>query len=260
MAYPGTMPFLNRQAVVLAVRMASALKGQICSESAFDRKCYYYPDLPKAYQITQDRHPLMNGGYLDLNTTRIRIREAHIEEDSARIVHDPSTEELNLDFNRAGIALLEIVTEADIEDAIQACEFLKKLHKIAKDLGVCNGKMEEGAFRFDANISLFKEQGAFGECVEVKNLNSFRLLEKVINYEKIRQMEIIEQGGMVAKETRTYDVKLKKTVPLRKKVSSKDYRFLPEPDLGTLRISNDEIEAYSRNEALQDSFVDQSSK
>lgn len=259
LAYPGAMPSLNYQAVVLAVRMGSALRAQICNTSAFDRKCYFYPDMPKAYQITQYRHPLIQGGYLDLDHTRIRIREAHLEEDSARTIHYPDKGEIGLDFNRAGLALLEIVTEADFCDASQASDFLKKLHRMAIDLGVSKGKMEEGSFRFDVNISIMPLTGKTQGRVEIKNLNSFRLLEKAINYEKIRQMELIENGGMVASETRSFDASLGITVPLRKKDSINDYRFLPEPDLGTLHISNDEIEAYSRNEALKDSCLEQSS-
>jgi aspartyl-tRNA(Asn)/glutamyl-tRNA(Gln) amidotransferase subunit B len=249
MAYPGSMPFFNEQALVLAVRMGSALHCDIHSESSFDRKCYYYPDLPKAYQITQYHHPLMSGGYLQLENSRIRIKEAHMEEDSARIIRNPSTAQMSLDFNRAGISLLEIVTEADITEAEQASEVLKKVYSMAKELGVSSCKMEEGAFRCDVNISVAQENGIFYERVEIKNLNSFRFVEKAINYEKIRQMELVMQGGKIVRETRTYDEKMGTTLALRKKDGPGAYRYMPEPDLGIVRISRDEIQDFSRNEA-----------
>lgn len=249
MAYPGAMPFFNEQALVLAVRMGSALHCDIHSESSFDRKCYYCSDLPKAYQITQHRHPLMSGGYLQLETSRIGIKEAHMEEDSARIIRNPATDEMSLDFNRAGMALLKIVTEADITEAAQASEFLVKVHTLAKELGVSSCKMEEGALRCDVMLSIEEEKGISGERVEIQKLNSFCMVEKAINYEKIRQMELVKQGEKVVKETRIYDEKLGKTLALRKKDGLGDFRYMPEPDLGIVRISRDEIRDYTGNDA-----------
>jgi aspartyl-tRNA(Asn)/glutamyl-tRNA(Gln) amidotransferase subunit B len=249
LAYPGTMPSLNQQAPVLAVRLGTALHCEIQSESAFDRKTCYSPDLPKAYQITQNRQPLMIGGYLDLESSRVRLRKAYLEEDSASILPNPASKLPLLDFNRAGIAMLGIVTEADMQEASQALEFLKLLQAMAIHLGVSTGIMEEGTLCFDVHISNGNENKPEGERVVIKNLKSFSYVEIAINYEKMRQMELIKNGKQICNETRVFDQKKMETVLWRNCDNSQDYRYMPEPDLGILLISRDEIRAFSGIEA-----------
>jgi aspartyl-tRNA(Asn)/glutamyl-tRNA(Gln) amidotransferase subunit B len=193
LAYPGTMPSLNHQAVSLAIRLGSAFHCEIQSKSAFDRKCFFFPDLPKAYQITQKLHPLMTGGYLDLKNSRIRLRQAYLEEDRATLLSNSSSNLSTLDFNRSGIAMLGIVTEADICEASQAFEFLQQFNTMARDLGVSSGIAEDDAFRFDVHILIANENEPEGIRVVIKNFKSFSNVEKAINYEKMRQMELIKK-------------------------------------------------------------------
>lgn len=236
--HPGTLPVLNWEAVKLATKLAMALNCRINKESYFARKNYFYPDLPKGYQITQYKRPLAEDGYIQLqNGKKIRIKRLHIEEDSGKSIH---TEEGTLiDFNRCGVPLAEIVTEPDISSPEEAIEFLQALRKIAIYTGVSDADMEKGNMRCDANLSL-KARGSseLGTKTEVKNLNSFRFLAKALKYEIERQKNLLQQGKRIVQETRGFDSKKGQTFPMRSKEEAHDYRYFPEPDLPPLILDN----------------------
>ena len=252
LALPGVLPVLNRQAVEHAIRFGLAIGATIAPASIFARKNYFYPDLPKGYQISQYEIPVVIGGQLEIVVDQqvklVQLTRAHLEEDAGKSVHEnfigPNGEPASgIDLNRAGTPLLEIVTEPVMRSAAEAVAYAKALHSLVVWLGVCDGNMQEGSFRCDANVSVRPlGQQEFGTRCEIKNLNSFRFLEEAINYEVRRQIELIEDGGSVVQETRLYDPDLQETRSMRSKEDAQDYRYFPDPDLLPLIISNIWIE------------------
>ena len=252
LALPGVLPVLNRQAVEHAIRFGLAIGAQISPRSIFARKNYFYPDLPKGYQISQYEIPVVVGGQIDIvvdgQTKVVELTRAHLEEDAGKSVHEnftgPHGEPASgIDLNRAGTPLLEIVTEPVMRSAAEAVAYAKALHSLVVWLGVCDGNMQEGSFRCDANVSVRPMgQSEFGTRCEIKNLNSFRFLEEAIQYEVRRQIELIEDGGTVIQETRLYDPDLQETRSMRSKEDAQDYRYFPDPDLLPLVIHSDWIE------------------
>ncbi|WP_286225386.1 Asp-tRNA(Asn)/Glu-tRNA(Gln) amidotransferase subunit GatB [Polynucleobacter sp. HIN7] len=252
LALPGVLPVLNRQAVEHAIRFGLAIGAQISPRSIFARKNYFYPDLPKGYQISQYEIPVVVGGQIEIvvdgQTKVVELTRAHLEEDAGKSVHEnfagPHGEPASgIDLNRAGTPLLEIVTEPVMRSAAEAVAYAKALHALVVWLGVCDGNMQEGSFRCDANVSVRPMgQSEFGTRCEIKNLNSFRFLEEAIQYEVRRQIELIEDGGTVIQETRLYDPDLQETRSMRSKEDAQDYRYFPDPDLLPLVIHSDWIE------------------
>lgn len=239
---PGVLPVINRQAVDYAIRMALAIGATIRQRSVFARKQYFYPDLPKGYQITQFDLPYCEDGSMLLESgKRINIQRIHMEEDAGKNVHAESAS--YVDLNRAGIPLLEIVSSPDLRSPEEAYEYLKKLHAIVRYLDISDGNMEEGSFRCDANVSL-RPRGAskFGTRAEIKNVNSFRNVEKAITYEILRQGDLLDSGQAVKQETRLFDAASGRTASMRSKEDSPDYRYFPDPDLGQLLIDEARIE------------------
>jgi aspartyl-tRNA(Asn)/glutamyl-tRNA(Gln) amidotransferase subunit B len=234
LGYPGALPQMNGHAVELALAAALALGCDVQERSIFARKNYFYPDLPKGYQITQYDRPLATGGSLQFTleggTRSIGIERVHLEEDAGKLMHD-SAGASRVDFNRAGIPLLEIVSRPRIASAAEAVAFATRLRQILMYTGVCDGNMEEGSLRFDANISVRRDEEPLGTRAEVKNLNSFRFLARAIDFEVARQIGVLEQGGRVAGETRLFDVVSGETRSMRSKEESHDYRYVTEPDL-----------------------------
>ncbi len=227
LAHPGTLPVVNKEAILMVIKLGLALKGEISSEFWFDRKSYFYPDLPKGYQISQYEKPIVVGGFLK----GVRIRRIHLEEDTGRLIH--YDEGLTLvDFNRAGVPLMELVTEPDIKSGKEAAAFAKELQLILRYLKISDADMEKGQMRIEANVSLNK-----GNKVELKNINSFKAGEEAINYEILRQEEILKEKGVVFQETRGWNDKEKITEVQRKKESAHDYRYFPEPDLPPFDLS-----------------------
>lgn len=250
---PGMLPVLNQQAVTFAIKAALAFHCTIARESRFDRKNYFYPDLPKGYQISQYAAPIALHGHLDIDTEdhgpqTIGITRIHMEEDAGKLIHDPVRGKSYVDLNRTGVPLIEIVSEPDIRSAKQAGAYLRKLHAILKYIDVCDGNMEEGSFRCDANISLRPQgQEAFGTRTELKNLNSFKHVEKAINYEIERQTVVLEQGKSVVQETRLWDPAKNQTFSMRGKEEAHDYRYFPDPDLVPLIVDDDWIQSVARD-------------
>jgi aspartyl-tRNA(Asn)/glutamyl-tRNA(Gln) amidotransferase subunit B len=233
---PGVLPVLNEEAVRLAVIFGMAIEANIAPYSVFARKNYFYPDLPKGYQISQMDHPIVGQGHLDIEvdgeTKRIGIIRAHLEEDAGKSLHESFHGLTGIDLNRAGTPLLEIVSEPDMRSAKEAVAYMRKLHELVRYLGICDGNMQEGSFRCDANVSVRpKGQQAFGTRAEIKNINSFKFVEKAINHEIERQIELIENGGKVVQETRLYDSVKDETRSMRSKEEANDYRYFPDPDL-----------------------------
>ncbi|MCK5098719.1 MAG: Asp-tRNA(Asn)/Glu-tRNA(Gln) amidotransferase subunit GatB, partial [Desulfobacteraceae bacterium] len=240
---PGVLPVLNKKAVSLAIKTALATNCKIAEKSRFDRKNYFYPDLPKGYQISQFAYPIAEHGFLDIEEKRIGITRIHMEEDAGKLTHDPARGKSLVDLNRTGIPLVEIVSEPDIRSAKEAGQYLRKLHQILKYTDVCDANMEKGQFRCDANISLrIKGTEKFGIRAEIKNLNSFKNVEKAINYEIERQAYILEEGGEVIQETRLWDPVKNKTNSMRGKENAHDYRYFPDPDLVPLIVDKQWIE------------------
>ncbi len=246
---PGVLPVLNGQAVVLAVRLGLGIGGNIQSRSVFARKNYFYPDLPKGYQISQYDLPIVSGGELNIvledgSEKRIGITRAHLEEDAGKSIHEGMAGVSGIDLNRAGTPLLEIVSEPDMRSAKEAVAYLKSLHNLIRYLGVSEANMQEGMFRCDVNISI-RPKGAkiFGTRTELKNLNSFRFIEQAILYEIQRQIEILEKGGKIIQETRQYDANRGITRSMRGKEEAHDYRYFPDPDLLPVEVNADLIEA-----------------
>lgn len=243
---PGALPILNDQVVEYAIRGALALKCEIHEVSSFDRKNYFYPDLPKGYQITQYFHPIATNGYIELNSgKKIRIRRIHIEEDAGKMFHSSENiaESVSslVDLNRCGIPLIEIVTEPDLEKPEEAREFMEKLRDVLRAVEICTGNMEEGALRCDANVSLVNDEGRSSSRVEVKNINSFRFVQHALEYEINRISKVMKSGGDVPMETRGWDSVNKSTVSMRSKEAENDYRYFPEPDLPVLVVSKERI-------------------
>lgn len=233
---PGVLPVLNEAAVRMAITFGLAIEAQIAPYSVFARKNYFYPDLPKGYQISQMDYPIVGKGYLDIEidgvTKRIGITRAHLEEDAGKSLHENFHGLSGIDLNRAGTPLLEIVSEPDMRSAQEAVAYMRKLHELVRYLGICDGNMQEGSFRCDANVSVRpKNHPEFGTRVEIKNINSFKFVEKAINHEVERQIEWIENGGIVIQETRLYDSVKDETRSMRSKEEANDYRYFPDPDL-----------------------------
>ena len=246
LAMPGVLPVLNKNAVDMAVKFGLAVDAKIARKSIFARKNYFYPDLPKGYQISQYELPIVFDGKLDIYVDGIKksvgITRAHLEEDAGKSIHDLYEDESAIDLNRAGTPLIEIVSEPDMRSSREAVTYLKKIHSIVKSLGISDGNMQEGSFRCDANISLRKPGDEFGTRAEIKNINSFKFVESAINYEVIRQREILESGESVIQETRLYDPKKDETRPMRSKEEANDYRYFPDPDLLPVEISQEKID------------------
>lgn len=244
LALPGSLPVLNKEAVVLAIKAGLALGCDISPIISFDRKHYFYPDLPKAYQISQNEKPVCIGGGIKLDNGKfVRFNHIHLEEDAGKLVHDPLTDQTYIDYNRGGVPLIEHVTEVDLSSADEAVEFLTKLRQtlIFADVAAC--KMEQGGMRCDVNISVKKKGDPwFGTKVEMKNLNSFKSVHRAIEYESNRQIETIERGGKISQETRKWDDEKGISFPMRDKEESKDYRYMPEPDALTLLLSVSDVE------------------
>ncbi len=237
LAYPGVLPVLNQEAVRMAVKFGLAVDATITARSVFARKNYFYPDLPKGYQISQYELPIVARGHMDIvlddgSKKRIGITRAHLEEDAGKSLHEGLGKLTGIDLNRAGTPLIEIVSEPDMRSAKEAVAYLKKVHTLVRYLEICDGNMQEGSFRCDANVSV-RRVGAdkLGTRAEIKNINSFRFVEKAINYEVARQIDVLEGGGKVVQETRLYDPDKGETRSMRSKEEANDYRYFPDPDL-----------------------------
>lgn len=245
---PGTLPVPNRQAIEFVQMAGLALNCNIRKESKFDRKNYFYPDLPKGYQISQYDQPLCEKGYLDIEGKRIGITRIHLEEDTGKLVHPKGVNYSLVDFNRAGVPLMELVTDPDIENGKEARLFCQELQQICRYLEISDADMEKGHMRCEVNISLYKEgeEKLSGTKVEVKNINSFKFVEKSIDFEIKRQTDILEKGEKVIQETRGWSEPLGETVSQRKKESAHDYRYFPDPDIPPLKFSDDYVENLKR--------------
>jgi aspartyl-tRNA(Asn)/glutamyl-tRNA(Gln) amidotransferase subunit B len=249
LGYPGVLPVLNGDAVKMAIRFGLATGSKIARRSVFARKNYFYPDLPKGYQISQYERPVVEDGSLEIvleDGTRktIGITRAHLEEDAGKSLHEDFHGLSGIDLNRAGTPLLEIVSEPDLRSAKEAVAYMKKIHTLVRYLGICDGNMQEGSFRCDANVSVRPAgQAEFGTRAEIKNLNSFRFVERAINYEVERQIDLLESGGKVVQETRLYDPDKGETRSMRSKEEANDYRYFPDPDLLPLVIGEGLIES-----------------
>jgi len=244
---PGQLPVLNREAVDKSVLTGLAINGQINLESKFDRKNYFYPDLPKGYQISQFPLPLIEHGYLMIPAAEgekmIGITRIHMEEDAGKSMHADTGNVSHIDLNRSGVPLMEIVSEPDMRSADEAVAYLKQLHQLVRFLEVSDADMEKGQFRCDANVSVRHPGDPFGTRAELKNLNSFRFIKQAIEFEVIRQIELIEDGGTVVQETRLWDSAKGESRSMRGKEEAHDYRYFPEPDLPPLRISQEDVDA-----------------
>lgn len=251
LALPGVLPVMNKGAVERAIRFGLAVGAKIAPQSVFARKNYFYPDLPKGYQISQFEDPVVQGGTISfayekdgkLETKTVNLTRAHLEEDAGKSLHEDYAGMSGIDLNRAGTPLLEIVSEPEMRSAAEAVAYAKALHALVMWLGICDGNMQEGSFRCDVNVSVRPlGQKEFGTRCEIKNLNSFRFMEEAIHYEVRRQIELIEDGGKVQQATRLWDPELKETRQMRSKEDAQDYRYFPDPDLPALTISQDWIE------------------
>ena len=248
---PGVLPVLNREAVRMAIKLGLAIDATIAPRSIFARKNYFYPDLPKGYQISQYELPVVGKGRLNIlgadGERTIGVTRAHLEEDAGKSLHEDFHGLTGIDLNRAGTPLLEIVSEPDMRSAAEAVAYMKKLHTLVRYLEICDGNMQEGSFRCDANVSVRpRGETSLGTRTETKNLNSFRFVEKAINYEIERQIELLESGGTVVQETRLYDSNKNETRPMRSKEEANDYRYFPDPDLLPLEIDESLIEEAKR--------------
>ncbi|MCG8383267.1 MAG: Asp-tRNA(Asn)/Glu-tRNA(Gln) amidotransferase subunit GatB [Gammaproteobacteria bacterium] len=234
---PGVLPVLNQEAVKMAVKFGLAVNAEIGMRSIFARKNYFYPDLPKGYQISQFELPIVGKGSIDIRVDvaepkRIAITRAHLEEDAGKSLHEDFHGMTGIDLNRAGTPLLEIVSEPDMRSAKEAVAYARKIHSLVQYLQICDGNMQEGSFRVDANVSVrLRGEDALGTRTEIKNVNSFRFLERAINFEVERQIDVLEAGGKVVQETRLYDADLDETRSMRTKEEANDYRYFPDPDL-----------------------------
>ncbi|MEZ5552600.1 MAG: Asp-tRNA(Asn)/Glu-tRNA(Gln) amidotransferase subunit GatB [Pseudomonadales bacterium] len=234
---PGVLPVLNEEAVRMAVRFGLAIGARINARSVFDRKNYFYPDLPKGYQISQFEQPIVGAGSLTVQLDgqpprTVRVTRAHLEEDAGKSLHEAYPGMTGIDLNRAGTPLLEIVSEPDLRSAAEASAYFRQLHGLVRHLQICDGNLSEGSMRCDANVSIRRSgDTALGERTEIKNVNSFRFLELAINHEIERQIEVLEKGGSIYRETRLYDSDRNETRPMRSKELSNDYRYFPDPDL-----------------------------
>ena len=236
LGFPGVLPVLNKEAVRMALRFGLAVNATINKHSIFARKNYFYPDLPKGYQISQFEIPIVGSGTIDIpldngENKKVGITRAHLEEDAGKSIHDLYDDYTAIDLNRAGTPLLEIVSDPDMSNAKEAVAYAKKIHALVQYIDICDGNMQEGSFRCDANVSVRRKGEGLGTRAEIKNINSFKFLEKAINLEVERQIDILEDGGTVAQETRLYDSIKNETRSMRSKEEANDYRYFPDPDL-----------------------------
>jgi len=246
-ALPGVLPVANKGAVERAIRFGLAIGATVNRTSVFARKNYFYPDLPKAYQISQYELPIVQGGEIAIvsptrGEIKIRLTRAHLEEDAGKSLHEDFHGMSGIDLNRAGTPLLEIVSEPELRSAEEAIAYAKTLHSLVRWIGICDGNMQEGSFRCDANVSVRKPGAPLGTRCEIKNLNSFRFMEKAIEFEVKRQIEILEDGGKIVQETRLYDADRDETRSMRSKEDAQDYRYFPDPDLPPLEVSEAWVE------------------
>ncbi len=246
LGHPGTLPKLNRKAVEYAIKMGFAAGSKISEYQYFDRKNYFYPDLPKGYQITQDKTPICIGGGVKVKLSTgekvVRFHHIHLEEDAGKSLHAEGSSDSLIDYNRAGTPLVEMVTEPEIKSSEEAAQFMTEVRKLVRYLHICDGNMEEGSLRCDVNISVMPVGSkVFGTKVEIKNMNSIRFIQKAIDYEVVRQIEAVEAGEKIIQETRNFDPATGRTSGMREKESMNDYRYFPEPDLVPLHISEDLI-------------------
>jgi aspartyl-tRNA(Asn)/glutamyl-tRNA(Gln) amidotransferase subunit B len=251
LGFPGVLPVLNQEAVRMAIKLGLGLNAEISKKSVFARKNYFYPDLPKGYQISQFELPVVGKGYVDIHLDdgeikRINITRAHLEEDAGKSLHEDFHGLSGIDLNRAGTPLLEIVSEPDMRSAKEAVAYLKAIHTLVRYLEICDGNMQEGSFRCDANVSVRKKGDKLGTRAELKNINSFRFVERAINYEVERQISLLESGGTVKQETRLFDPNKNETRSMRSKEEANDYRYFPDPDLLPLLITEDMINAVKK--------------
>jgi aspartyl-tRNA(Asn)/glutamyl-tRNA(Gln) amidotransferase subunit B len=266
-ALPGVLPVANREAVAKAVRFGLAIGAKVNRRSIFARKNYFYPDLPKGYQISQYEMPVVQGGtisvFVDGREKTVRLTRAHLEEDAGKSLHEGFHDFTGIDLNRAGTPLLEIVSEPDMRSAQEAVAYAKALHALVRWIGICDGNMQEGSFRCDANVSVrLAGSEELGTRCEIKNLNSFRFLERAIEFEAKRQIEILEDGGKIVQETRLYDSDRDETRSMRTKEDAHDYRYFPDPDLLPLAISEEWINEIKASmpelpDAKRHSFISQ---
>ena len=258
---PGVLPVLNEGAMKQGIKFGLATNAKIAETMIFDRKNYFYPDLPKGYQITQLHYPIVRDGVVEVNGEKIRIHQAHLEEDAGKSMHDKYDDKSVIDLNRSGVPLLEIVSEPDIRSASEAVNYLKKIHQIITYLDISDGNMSQGSMRCDANVSIMKpEDKEFGIRAEIKNINSFKFVEKAINFEIKRQIKILEANGTVEQETRLYDSVKDETRSMRTKEFANDYRYFPCPDLVPTNITEELIESVKEDmdelpEEKQDRFM-----
>ncbi len=249
LGHPGTLPVMNKKTIEYAIKLGLACNSNIASNQYFARKNYFYPDLPKGYQITQDKTPICTGGYIVVKDDagvykNVGITRIHMEEDAGKSIHDVDVYDTLVDLNRAGVPLLEIVSEPDIRSSTEAYNYVSEVRKLVRYLDVCDGNMEEGSLRCDANISVrLKGAEAFGTKVEVKNMNSMRNVQRAIEFEIDRQIDVIENGELVYQETRGFDALKGITIGMRSKEAANDYRYFPEPDLQPLFIDQSQIQA-----------------
>ncbi len=244
---PGMLPVLNKVCIDQAIKTGIGLQAEVQPYSVFDRKNYFYADLPLGYQISQFEKPIVLGGHIDIeladgSTKRVRVARLHVEQDAGKSIHDLHPSHSYIDLNRAGVALMEIVSEADLNSASEAQSYVKKLRTLLRYLGTCDGNMEQGSLRVDANVSLHRPNTPFGTRAEIKNVNSIRFLGQAIDFEIQRQMNILESGGTIVQETRLFDPTKGETRSMRSKEDSHDYRYFPDPDLKPLVLSQERIE------------------
>jgi len=245
---PGVLPVVNKEAVLMGAKFGLAIGANVSKRSIFDRKNYFYPDSPKGYQISQLHFPIVEHGHIEIEledgqTKIVGITRAHLEEDAGKSLHEDFEGQTGIDLNRAGTPLIEIVSEPDMRSAKEAVAYMKKIHSLVQYLEICDGNMQEGSFRCDANVSVRpKGQEEFGTRAEIKNINSFRFVEKAINHEIERQINLIEDGGTVVQETRLYDSDKDETRSMRSKEEANDYRYFPDPDLLPIELDEETIE------------------
>ena len=244
LAHPGTLPKLNKQVVEYAIKMGLACHCNISRFNIFDRKNYFYPDLPKGYQLTQDRTPICKGGYVSINTKEgnkdVILNRIHIEEDAGKSIHLTGETDTLLDYNRAGVPLIEIVTEPSLRSSEEAYAYLTEIRKLVRYLEICDGNMEEGSLRCDANVSvMLNDAKEYGKKVEIKNMNSIRNVQRAIDHEAERQIKLLEQGIAIVSETRTFDANTGNSFGMRTKEELNDYRYFPDPDLSPMIVSEE---------------------
>ena len=261
-AYPGMLPVLNEYCVHQAIKTGLAINARINKYSVFDRKNYFYADLPQGYQISQFYLPIVEDGYLNLSLKdgtqkKIRINRMHLEQDAGKSMHDQSPDYSLIDLNRAGVALMEIVTEPDLRSPYEASEYIKKLRNVLRYIGTCDCNMEQGSLRCDANVSVRKKGDSLGTRCEIKNLNSVKSIIKAIEVEAMRQVEILENGGIIRQETMLFDVNTNSTRAMRDKENANDYRYFPDPDLKPIKVSDNLIDTIKSDmQELPDSKVE----